>query len=139
MGCEFSDKVRIAKQHIVEEMYNKLSPLNQFLLTIPGYVFYCLKTELPQNKELFNEAVILMEHPSFPRYLQETIGVPVSQEIKGALFMPSIRGFIMTLILGVLVFTIAYFLFGWSWWLSLLIVGGVLILNRIRKKHTKRQ
>lgn len=118
--------------------YNKLSPLNQFMLTIPGYVFYCLKTELPQNKELFNEAVILMEHPSFPQYLQKTIGIPVSKEIKGALFMPSIRGFIMTLILGVLVFTIAYFLFGWSWWLSLLTVGGALILDRIRKKHIGR-
>lgn len=118
--------------------YHKLSPLNQFIVTIPGYVFYCLKTELHHSKDLFNEAVILMQHPSFPRYLQVTIGVPISKEIKGALWTPSIRDFLMTLILSALVFAISYFLFGWSWWLSLLVVGGVLVLDRARKKHIGR-
>lgn len=117
--------------------YHKLSPLNQFMLTIPGYVFYCLKSELHHNKDLFNEAVILMRHPSFPRYLQEAIGVQISQEIKGALWIPNIRGYFMTLILSALVFVVGYFLFGWSWWLSLLMAGGFLVLERARKKHLK--
>lgn len=72
--------------------YYKLSPLNQFITTIPGYVFYCLKNKLPDNEDLFNEAATLMKNPGFPRYLQEAIGVPVSQEVKGALWRPNILG-----------------------------------------------
>ena len=70
--------------------YHKLSPLNQFITTIPGYVFYCLQNKLPDNEDLFNEAASLMENPAFPRYLEETIGLPVSQEVKGALWRPNI-------------------------------------------------
>ena len=72
--------------------YHKLSPLNQFITTIPGYVAYCLQNKLPDNEDLSREAAILIENPAFPRYLQEEIGFPVSQEVKGALSRPNIRG-----------------------------------------------
>lgn len=72
--------------------YHKLSPLNQFITTIPGYVFYCLENKLPDNEDLLSEAATLMKNPSFPRYLQEAIGIPVSQEVKGALWRPDISG-----------------------------------------------
>ena len=72
--------------------YHKLSPLNQFITTIPGYVFYCLQNRLPDNEDLFSEATTLIENPAFPRYLQEEIGFPVSQEVKGALWRPNIWG-----------------------------------------------
>ncbi len=32
--------------------YNKLSPLNQFMVTIPPYVFYCLEKYLPESPRL---------------------------------------------------------------------------------------
>ena len=72
--------------------YRKLSPLNQFIITIPGYVAYCLQNRLPDNEDLSKEAATLIENPAFPRYLQEEIGLPVSQEVKGALWRPNIRG-----------------------------------------------
>lgn len=72
--------------------YHKLSPLNQFITTIPGYVFYCLENRLPDNEDLSNEAATLMKNPGFPRYLEEAIGLPVSQEVKGALWRPNILG-----------------------------------------------
>ena len=72
--------------------YHKLSPLNQFITTIPGYVFYCLENRLPDNEDLFSEAATLMKNPRFPRYLQEAIGLSVSQEVKGALWRPNILG-----------------------------------------------
>ena len=74
--------------------YRKLSPLNQFIATIPGYVFYCLENKLPDNKDLLGEAATLMKNPSFPRYLQEAIGIPVSQEVKGALWRPNVFGWV---------------------------------------------
>lgn len=72
--------------------YHKLSPLNQFITTIPGYVAYCLQNRLPDNEDLSKEAATLIENPAFPRYLQEEIGFPVSQEVKGALRRPNIWG-----------------------------------------------
>ena len=72
--------------------YHKLSPLNQFITTIPGYVFYYLENRLPDNEDLSNEAATLMKNPGFPRYLEEAIGLPVSQEVKGALWRPNILG-----------------------------------------------
>lgn len=72
--------------------YHKLSPLNQFITTIPGYVFYCLQNRLHDNEDLFSEAATLMETPAFPRYLEEEIGFPISQEVKGALWRPNIWG-----------------------------------------------
>jgi len=85
----FSDTLYGASVNIVGIPYHKLSPINQFIVTLPPYVFYCLKNRLP-NKSLVNEVDRLMSNPSFPRYLQEQIGVPISQEIKGALWKPDI-------------------------------------------------
>ena len=72
--------------------YHKLSPLNQFITTIPGYVFYCLQNRLPDNEDLFSEAATLMENLAFPRYLEVEIGFPISQEVKGTLWRPNILG-----------------------------------------------
>ena len=72
--------------------YHKLSPLNQFITTIPGYVAYCLQNRLPDNEDLSTEVSALIENPAFPRYLQEEIGFQVSQEVKGALRRPNILG-----------------------------------------------
>jgi len=86
----FSDTLYGASVNIAGIPYHKLSPINQFIVTLPPYVFYCLKNKLPDNTSLVNEAARLMSTPTFPRYLQEQIGVSISQEIKGALWKPDI-------------------------------------------------
>ena len=93
----FSDTLYGASVNIAGIPYHKLSPINQFIVTLPPYVFYCLKNRLPDNEDLFSEATALMEKPGFPRYLQEAIGVPVSQEVKGALWKPNPFGFLARL------------------------------------------
>jgi hypothetical protein len=101
--------------------YNKLSPLNQFMVTIPPYVFYCLENYLllwttmpplrvkmgppstpikftPINASgLQEEARRLMNTKGFPRYLQEELGYPISQEIKGAFWRPNPLGWLARL------------------------------------------
>ena len=77
--------------------YNKLSPLNQFLVTIPPYLFYCLEKYLPNDPELRKEATRLMNARGFPRYLQEELGYPISQKIKGAFWRPKPLGFLARL------------------------------------------
>ena len=72
--------------------YHKLSPMNQFMVTIPSYVFYCLENKLPTDARLKEEAIILKHDVTFPRYLQEQLGVKISQEIKGALWRPKLLG-----------------------------------------------
>ncbi len=67
--------------------YNKLSPINQFFVTIPPYIYYCLKKYLPDEPSLKEEAIQLMNTKGFPRYLQEDLGYPISQKIKGAFRM----------------------------------------------------
>ncbi len=73
-------------------LYYKLSPLNQFIVTIPPYILYCLKNRLPDDMELKEEAIHLMNDVHFNRYLQEELGVKISQEIKGALWRPNFLG-----------------------------------------------
>lgn len=53
--------------------YNKLSPINQFFVSIPPYVFYCLKKYLPNDPGLREEAERFMSTKGFPRYLQEWV------------------------------------------------------------------
>ena len=72
--------------------YNNLSPLNQFMATIPPYIFYCLKKYLQNNPSLLEEASRLMNTDGFPRYLQKEIGMSIAQEIKGALWRPNLFG-----------------------------------------------
>lgn len=72
--------------------YHKLSPVNQFIVTIPSYIFYCLENKLPNDARLKEEAIILKDDPTFPRYLQEQLGVKISEEIKGALWRPKLLG-----------------------------------------------
>ena len=74
--------------------YNKLSPVNQFIVTIPPYVFYCLEKYLPNDPGLREEARHLMNTRGFPRYLQENLGYPISQKIKGAFWIPKPLGFL---------------------------------------------
>ena len=69
--------------------YCKLSPLNQFIVTIPPYALYCLKNRLPDNTKLKEEAIQIMNDVHFVCYLQEELGVKISQEIKGALWRPN--------------------------------------------------
>ena len=64
--------------------YNRLSPLNQFLVTIPPYLFYCLERYLQDDPDLQEEARRLMNTEGFHRYLQEELGYPISQRIGGA-------------------------------------------------------
>jgi hypothetical protein len=77
--------------------YNKLSPINQFFVAIPPYVFYCLKKYLPNDPGLREEAKRLMNTRGFPRYLQENYGYPISQTIKGAFWIPKPFGFLTRL------------------------------------------
>lgn len=72
--------------------YYKLSPLNQFIVTIPPYILYCLKNRLPDDTKLKEETIQLMNDVHFVRYLQEELGVKISQEIKGALWRPNFLG-----------------------------------------------
>lgn len=72
--------------------YHKLSPVNQFIVTIPPYVLYCIKNKLPDDSRLKEEASILEGNGSFYRYLQEQIGMKIAQEIKGALWKPRLFG-----------------------------------------------
>jgi len=72
--------------------YYKLSPLNQFIVTIPPYILYCLKNRLPDDTKLKEEAIQLMNDIHFVRYLQKELGVKISQEIKGALWRPNFLG-----------------------------------------------
>jgi len=72
--------------------YHKLSPVNQFIVTIPPYVLYCIKNKLPDDSRLKEEAAILEDNASFYRYLQEKIGMKITQEIKGALWKPKLFG-----------------------------------------------
>ena len=74
--------------------YNKLSPVNQFIVTIPPYVFYCLEKYLPDDSDLRQEARRLINTWGFPRYLQEDLGYPISQTIKGAFWTPKVPGFL---------------------------------------------
>lgn len=69
--------------------YNQLSPLNQFIVAIPPYVLYCLEEE-PPDPSLMEEVEILMENPTFPRHLQENLGLSISQQIKGPFWNPSL-------------------------------------------------
>ena len=69
-------------------LYNKMSPLNQFIVTIQPYVYYCLEKYLPNDPGLQEEAKRLMKTDSFPRYLTENLGYTISQKIKGAFWMP---------------------------------------------------
>ena len=64
--------------------YNRLAPLNQFLVTIPAYLFYCLENYLQDAPDLQEEARRLMNTEGFRRYLQEELGYPISQRIGGA-------------------------------------------------------
>lgn len=74
--------------------YNKASPLNQFIVTIPPYVFYCLEKYLLDEPDLREEARRLITTKGFPRYLQEELGYPISQRIKGAFWRPNPFGFL---------------------------------------------
>lgn len=71
--------------------YHELSPLNQFIVTIPPYVFYCLENKLPNDKELKEESIALINDGVFAQYLQKQLGMKISQEIKGALWRPGAR------------------------------------------------
>lgn len=71
--------------------YHKLSPVNQFIVTIPPYVLYCMKNKLPDDSNLKEEAAILKDDGSFYRYLQAQ-SMSIAQEIKGALWKPRLLG-----------------------------------------------
>lgn len=77
--------------------YNKMSPINQFFVTIQPYVFYCLEKYLPNDPGLREEAKRLMNTSGFPRYLTENLGYPISQTIKGAFWIPKPFGFLARL------------------------------------------
>ncbi len=72
--------------------HHKLSPLNQFIVTIPPYVLYCIKNRLPDDTKLKKEAIQLMNDVPFVRYLQEELGIKISQKIKGALWRSNFLG-----------------------------------------------
>jgi len=72
----------------VGKPYQSISPLNQFIVTIPGYVSYCLRNKLPDEEKLRQECEKLLILEGLPRYLQEQIGVKISREIKGTLWRP---------------------------------------------------
>jgi len=78
--------------------YNKLSPLNQFFVTIPPYIFYCLNKYLPNEPSLKEEARRLMTTRGFPRHLQEDLGYPISQKIRGAFRRPKPFAFLASLL-----------------------------------------
>lgn len=69
--------------------YKELSPLNQFIVSIPPYVYYCLQHKLPDDESLRQEAQSILYENSLvlPSYLQKEIGFKVSQKIGGALYL----------------------------------------------------
>jgi len=69
----------------------ELSPINQFIVSIPPYVLYCIENKLKGDSSLKQEASTLVDDGSLYRYLQ-TIGMSISQEIKGALWKPRLFG-----------------------------------------------
>ncbi len=89
--------------------YHTLSPLNQFIVTIYPYVRYCLENKLPDDKTLREEADTLLNDGAFPRYVQEQLGVKISQEVKGALWRPSPVGMSSTVV-KLLIFLFIIFL-----------------------------
>ncbi len=72
--------------------YHELSPVNQFIVSIPPYVLYCIENKLKGDSSLKQEATTLKDDGSFYRYLQEKIGMSIAQEIKGALWKPRLFG-----------------------------------------------
>ncbi len=72
--------------------YHKLSPINQFIVSIPPYVLYCIENKLKNDSDLKQEATTLTDNGCFYRYLQEKIGISIAQEIKGALRKPKLFG-----------------------------------------------
>ncbi len=74
--------------------YNKMSPLNQFIVIIQPYVYYCLEKYLPNDAGLREEAKRLMKTSGFPRYLTQNLGYSISQTIKGAFWKPKPLGFL---------------------------------------------
>ena len=77
--------------------YNKMSPINQFFVTIQPYVYYFLEKYLPNDPGLREEAKRLMKTDSFPPYLIEKLGYPISQKIKGAFWRPKPFGCLASL------------------------------------------
>ena len=77
--------------------YNKLSPLNQFIVAIPPYMVYCLEKYLPDDPSLQEEVNNLLNASIFPRYLQDNFGIPISQDIKGAFWRPNPLGYLLRL------------------------------------------
>lgn len=73
--------------------YHKLSPINQFMVSISPYVLYCIENKLKDDSSLKQEATTLKfeEGWGFYPYL-EKIGVSIAQEIKGALWRPRLFG-----------------------------------------------
>jgi|GEM_PF-3228233 len=76
--------------------YHELSPINQFIVSIPPYIIYCIENKIPDDSSLKEEATKLVnnlvDNNKFYRYLQEKIGISIAQEIKGALWKPSLFG-----------------------------------------------
>jgi hypothetical protein len=77
--------------------YNKMSPLNQFIVTIQPYIYYCLEKYLPNDPGLREEAKRLMNTNGFQHYLTKNLGYPISQTIKGAFWVPKPFGFLTRL------------------------------------------
>ena len=69
--------------------YHRLSPVNQFLVTVVPYVFYCLENNPPDSIKL-QEIKHLMDNEEFVQYLSQ-LGRKISQEVKGALWRPGTR------------------------------------------------
>lgn len=76
--------------------YHELSPINQFIISIPPYIYFCIENKIPDDSGIKHEATMLVnnlvDNNKFYRYLQEKIGVSIAQKIKGALWRPSLFG-----------------------------------------------
>jgi hypothetical protein len=73
--------------------YHKLSPVNQFMVSISPYVLYCIENKLKAGSSLKQEATTLQfeDEEGFYHYLDKT-GMSIAQKIKGALWKPRLFG-----------------------------------------------
>lgn len=66
--------------------YYNLSPVNQYLVTVLPYVYYCLQTNPPLSLTTF-EIKRFLDNEEFSQYIHK-LGIEVSQKVKGALWRP---------------------------------------------------
>jgi len=67
--------------------YHKLSPVNQYIMTVLPYILYCVEIHPPENITP-NEINRLLHRAEFSHYIDK-LAKDISQQVKGALWNPA--------------------------------------------------